>query len=99
MKIGLLCALLLALAHGEPPQAVSAQLVGLTFHPGGGTQPEYYPRKLDRGGWWVAQLGGALAYDLSLWEAFGLRAKAAWYRDCADHLQSIGGEVSPRAVA
>ena len=68
-------------------QAFSAQAIGLTFHPGGGTQPDLYPRKLDDGGWWVVQLGGALAYDLEPWRSFGFRAKAAWYRDCADRPQ------------
>ena len=69
------------------PQAVTAQVVGMTFHPGGGTQPDYYPRKLDPDGWWVLQLGGALAWDVQPWEHFGLRAKTAWYRDCADKQQ------------
>lgn len=68
-------------------QSVTAQVVGLTFHPGGGTQPELYPRKLDEGGWWVVQWGGAMAWDLQPWEAFGLRAKTAWYLDCADRQQ------------
>lgn len=69
------------------PQAISVQAVGLTFHPGGGTNPELYPRKLDQEGWWVVQLGGAASYDLEPWTYLGFRAKTAWYRDCADKNQ------------
>lgn len=72
---------------GHWPQAASIQAVGLTFHPGGGTQPDLYPRRLDDGGWWVVQLGAAASYDVEPWTYFGIRAKTAWYRDCADKPQ------------
>lgn len=78
---------LLAAVASAMDQGITAQVVGMTFHPGGGTQPDYYPRKLDSEGWWVLQLGGALAWDAQPLPYLGVRSKVAWYLDCADKQQ------------
>ena len=72
--------------EGLPPANhfyLSAQYLGLTFHPGGGNAPEIYPLKLDEQAFWVMEVGAALNLDYYFAERFFLRASAARYRDCA----------------
>ncbi|MFM2268328.1 MAG: hypothetical protein RL757_1769 [Bacteroidota bacterium] len=71
----------------------SAQMMGLTYHPGGGSFPKSYPLRLDDAARWVLTPGIAIGYDWSaahykwipkwLAERTFFRASGSYYRDCA----------------
>jgi hypothetical protein len=61
----------------------SAQLLGLTIHPGGGSMPQNYPWKLDAKAAFVLTPGVALNYDWAWKKHIFWRAAAGFYADCA----------------
>jgi hypothetical protein len=61
----------------------SAQLLGLTIHPGGGSMPQNYPWKLDAKAAYVITPGVALNYDWAWKKHLFWRAAAGLYADCA----------------
>ena len=61
----------------------SAQLLGLTIHPGGGAMPQNYPWKLDAKATFVLTPGVALNYDWAWKKHIFWRAAAGFYADCA----------------
>jgi hypothetical protein len=79
-----------AIANGSEPPArwnspwyLSAQFLGITFHPGGGTTPEVYPLKFDRKAYCVVNIGAAVNLDYSMSKRFFLRFTSSVYKDCA----------------
>ena len=59
------------------------QLVGLTYHPGGGSF-ENYPRKIDDRAVWVILLGGQADADWYAHEYALIRASVSLNKDCMD---------------
>ena len=67
----------------KSPRHFSAQLLGLTIHPGGGSMPQNYPWKLDAQATFVLTPGAALNYDWAWKKHIFWRAAAGFYADCA----------------
>jgi hypothetical protein len=61
----------------------SAQWLGWTFHPGGGSMPQNYPWKLDERANNVLNLGVALSYDWAWKRHIFWRIAGGYYADCA----------------
>jgi hypothetical protein len=64
-------------------QHFSAQWLGWTFHPGGGSMPQNYPWKLDAEAKYVMSIGLAVNYDWAWKKHVFWRAAAGYYSDCA----------------
>jgi hypothetical protein len=88
MKLTLLLFLLtfqLSAQNTEKPTRTrhfSAQLLGLTIHPNGGSMPQNYPWKLDPQAAYVLTPGLAINYDWSWKKHIFWRAAAGFYADC-----------------
>ena len=63
---------------------LTAQWIGIVFHPKGGTYPERYIRKLDPAAYFVIELGAILSYEFQVFERAYVKAGAALNLDCAD---------------
>jgi hypothetical protein len=64
---------------------LSVELMGLTFHPGGGAvnMIANYPLKLDKKAYFVVNLGVTVAYDYDINDKWFLRGVAGFVKDCA----------------
>ncbi len=73
-------------AGSEATNRFGANLLftGLTYHPGGADHPEDYPRKFDKGGYWVLLLGAEGDFDWYAYRYLLVRGSIALNRDCAD---------------
>lgn len=65
------------------PHSISAQFIGMAFHPLGGTYPELYHRKLDPKAYFVLELGAAVQYRFQFKRRWALSSEFAYYSDCA----------------
>ena len=64
--------------------AVTAQWIGLVFHPEAGTYPHRYIRKLDPKAYFVIELGLVLTYEHRVFERGYLKGAVAYNLDCAN---------------
>ena len=64
--------------------AITAQWIGLVFHPEGGTYPHRYIRKLDPQAYFVIEHGLVLSYEHRLFDRGYLRGAIAYNLDCAN---------------
>jgi hypothetical protein len=62
---------------------LSFQYLGLTWHPGGGGNPELYPMKFEKKGYLVPEIGAAVNLDYDLSNSCFIRLTSALYKDCA----------------
>jgi len=62
---------------------LSAQWIGLAFHPKAGTYPQHYHLKLDKKAYFVVEIGGAVQHNYFLSNRLSLRTTMALYLDCA----------------
>ncbi len=67
----------------KPKRYFSAQLLGITIHPNGGSMPQNYPWKLDAQAAFVATPGIAVNYDWTFKKHLFWRSAAGFYADCA----------------
>jgi hypothetical protein len=67
----------------SPKRHFSAQWLGMTIHPNGGSMPQNYPWKLDPEAVFVASAGVALSYDWQYKKHIYWKAAAGFYSDCA----------------
>lgn len=64
--------------------AISAQWIGLVFHPKGGTYPHRYIRKLDPQAYFVVEHGMVLSYEHQVFDRGYIRGAIAYNLDCAN---------------
>jgi hypothetical protein len=64
--------------------AISAQWIGLVFHPNGGTYPARYIRKLDPNAYFVVEQGLFLGYEHRVFDRAYIKTAAAYNMDCAN---------------
>lgn len=64
--------------------AISAQWIGLVFHPKGGTYPHRYIRKLDPEAYFVVEHGIILTYEHRVFDRGYIKGGAALNLDCAN---------------
>ena len=64
--------------------AITAQWIGLVFHPEGGTYPHLYIRKLDPKAYFVVEHGLVISYEHRIFERGYLKGAAAYNLDCAN---------------
>lgn len=62
---------------------LSAQYLGLTYHPDGGNTPQIYPLKLDKKAYLVLDVGAAFNADYRFGHKSFFRFTASLYKDCA----------------
>ena len=64
--------------------AISANWIGLVFHPKGGTYPHRYIRKLDPQAYFVVEHGVVLSYEHRIFERGYIKGAIAYNLDCAN---------------
>ena len=76
----------LSFASDKLPLTSNFKYMGLTYHPGGGSNVEgkQYPRAWDKGGYFVQQVGIETDLDYKWKPWLHARATFALYKDCID---------------